>query len=313
MLSRIADSLFWLNRYMERCDGLLRVVHTNYILSFDKSPYGVHSWRPVLQIFTFADEKQMAELEFQTADTLKYLVLDTGNMNSLKVIINRARENARGIQDNITKEVWEQVNQMYHQVNNNKLERTLAGNNVLTVIDQFIENALLYTGVTDSTMPRGMSWSFMNLGKYIERCLITIEMVDKNFQSLEYNLDNSRDILYWRNLLLSLSGYELHLKTYRSTDYNHNVAHQVLFNKDFTRSIIYSLERIKRYLEDVVDENKPAGKEQLEKNFGRLYSQVQYADFELINQLSLQKFLAQVRTELLNFAKQLGQTFFSYS
>ncbi|HRI22798.1 MAG TPA: alpha-E domain-containing protein, partial [Panacibacter sp.] len=235
------------------------------------------------------------------------------NYNSLKTILNRARENARGVQDHITKEVWEQVNQSYHAVNQNTLEESLYGYDVMNVLESFSRQTLLYTGVTDITMPRGLGWSFMNLGKYVERCMETIVMTDKQFEQIDYNPENTKDIIEWRYLLLCLSGYELHLKTYRTTAYNNNVLHQVLFNEDFTRSVIYSLSRIDKYLKDVVSEFNSPERAALLRSFGRLYSKVQYMDRDGLNNLTLQEFLAEIKDGLLNFSKQLGQSFFSYS
>ncbi|MEI9807304.1 MAG: alpha-E domain-containing protein [Bacteroidota bacterium] len=125
-------------------------------------------------------------------------------------------------------------------------------------------------GVTDSTMPRGQGWSFMNLGKYIERCLLTIETSYAHFTKIDHQMDNTQDILFWRNLLLSLSGYELYLKTYTHDQHTMNVVDHVILNKDFPRSLIYSLNRIKRYLNDIVEETKMDGSENLQKTFGRI-------------------------------------------
>ena len=117
MLSRIADSLFWLNRYMERADSLLRVIRTNYILSFDVIDSSDFHWRDILPTFTALDEETIKLNGENTASALQYLISDTKNLNAVKVLFVRARENARGVQDNITKEVWEQVNHLYHLVN----------------------------------------------------------------------------------------------------------------------------------------------------------------------------------------------------
>lgn len=313
MLSRIADSMYWLNRYVERSEGLLRMLHTSYVLSLDKGPNSINTWRPMLQIFAGLKEDKLAALENKPSDAVHLLLLDTKNLNSLKVNLNRARENARGMQDHITKEVWEQVNHMYHLINNPKTDIQLKSSDSLAAIEHLLKNCLLYTGITDSTMPRGMSWSFMSVGKYIERCLMTIELVDKQYQSIGYDLNNSKDILYWRSLLFSLSGYEFHLKNYRSTEYNHNVAHQVIFNPLFPHSIMYSLIRIRKYLDDVVKENNPSEKYSLLKQFGRLYSDVEFADFEWIKRSGLAEYLHETRTNLIQFSRALSQSFFSYS
>ena len=272
MLSRIADSLFWLNRYMERADGMLRVMKTHYIMSLDKGVNGNITWRPVIEIFTTGDDKKIAALENDTAAVLQHLIVNTENNNSLRVLLSRARENARGVQDHITKEVWEQVNQAYHAVNRNALQQRLSGDSALKEIESLSQLCVLYTGITDITMPRGSGWSFMNLGKFLERSLETIVLSEKQCCGENNSINVPRDIMEWRYLLLCLSGYELHLKTYRTANYNYNVLHQVLFNQDFTRSVLYSLSRIEKYLHDVLKENNLPENDALLRRFGRLYS-----------------------------------------
>lgn len=313
MLSRIADSLFWLNRYMERADGLLRVARTNYILSLDKDVNNDLTWRSVLEIFTYADEATIAALENDTEAVLKLLITDTSNINALKVLLTKARENARGVQDHITKEVWEQVNFMYHMVNDPELDQKLSGSQALETLERFLKNSLLLSGIIDITMPRGPGWNFMNLGRLIERCTQTIEIAEKEYRSIQFDLSHSFDIMHWRCMLLSLSGYELHLKTYHTTNAGKDALHQVLINENFPRSVIYSLSRINRYLDEVIKENKIQGNETLQKYFGRVYSSVKYADFDTLNGIALQHFLQNVRENVLGFSTQLAQNFFSYS
>ncbi|MFP5041669.1 alpha-E domain-containing protein [Parasediminibacterium sp. JCM 36343] len=313
MLSRIADSLFWTNRYMERADGMLRCTMTNYILMFDKGVSNNLSWQHILEVFTNCEEEEIEALKYNTEGALYKLLLDSNNTDSLKVVLGKARENARGIQDNITKEVWEQVNGMYHAINAPQLEDKLKGYDALETADLFCKESIMYNGVTDTTMPRGLGWSFMNLGRYIERCFITLEVVDKFFSLIDYNIEEEKDILQWRPMLLALSGYELHLKTYRSSSHNENALHQVVFNKDFTRSVLYSLLRISKYLVDVLQENNTEHKDAIIRRFGRLLSQVEYMDFSTLNKDNLQDFFAELKTSLADFSNLIGLSFFSYS
>jgi len=311
MLSRSADALFWLNRYTERSEGLLRNLHTTYVLSLDKGPYENNSWKIILEIFSAYGEEEKKALLNEANGILYHILLDTTNMNSLRVILNRARENARGMQDHITKEVWEQVNFLYHRINNPNIESQLTTHNEIPVIESLLKNCLLYTGIVDSTMSRGMAWNFMNLGKYIERCLLTIELMEKYM--VNHDLSEEKDILYWRGLLFSLSGYEFHLKNYRSSEANYNVAHQVILNPLFPHSVHYCLERIGRYLENVAGENDPADRTGLVRQFGRISSTVQFADVELIRAEGVPLFLAGMRNSLQQFSWYLSQTYFSYS
>jgi len=313
MLSRIADSMFWLNRYMERSDGLLRGVKTHYILLLDKGVNEDLSWRAMLETFATHDEEELKLLENDTENSLYKLLLDTANQNSLKMMIHRARENARGMQDHITKEVWEHVNHMYHDANQLSSSTSLQGFDAIKIIDSLSNECILFNGVSDTTMPRGMGWNFMNLGKFVERCILTIELTHKYLSLIDFKTEEEKDILFWRPLLLSLSGYEMHLKTYRSTNYNNNVLHQVLFNENFTRSVLYNLLRIEKYFKRIVENNRAEEKEALIKSLGRLVSKVKYTDFDSLNQLTLQVFLKETKKDLLEFSNQLAQTFFSYS
>ncbi len=313
MLSRIADSLYWLDRYMERTEGIIRILRTEYVLSLDKGLENLTSWRPILEIFSHADEEKTALMEFNSTMVLQYIFSDTTNNNSLKVLLSRARENARGAQDHITKEVWEQVNLMYHNVNSPHFVNRLTSQDALPALDRMTDMVTLYTGVAGSTMPRSMGWYFMNIGKFTERCLITIEMTSLYFRNIDYDLEYNHDILYWRNLLLSLSGYELHLKTYRSNKHTLNVLDQVLFNREFTRSVHYSIAKMNHYLRHVILKNNPAQKDKLEKEFGRLMSLIEFADTEQVRSVTPEKFLDLIRSQLLQFNKLLTQVFFSYS
>ena len=311
MLSRVADSLYWLDRYMERTDAMIRVIRTNYVLSFDDGLNSFSSWRQLLNIFGYLPEEKLDQYEKDTSATMRFLVTDPANPNSLRSIISKARENARGAQDHITKEVWEQVNQVYHLVNHSSIEKKL-NEETLKVIDQLTESITLYYGVTASTMPRGNGWNFMNTGKFIERCLLTVDIARQHLGVIQYQLDETRDILYWRNLLLSLSGYELHLKTYRTRNHDWNVVDQVLFNPNFTRSVRYSLQKIRGYLEKIVEYNNPEGKELLLNQFGRMLSRIEYADMDQVKIEQLEEFLRHTRSDMVNFHLLLGKSFFSY-
>lgn len=312
MLSRIADSLFWMNRYMERADSLLRLTYVHYILSLDESRSDQLSWGPALEVFTALPPSTIKKISHDTPAVLRTLLVDEQNQNSLKCIIGRARENARGVQDHLTKEVWEEVNQMYHMVNSSTLIARLESDEAIKVVEQFARHTVFYAGITDITMSRGLGWNFMNLGKFIERCLVTVSLLEKQLEQVSASESEATDILQWRYLLLALSGYELHLKTYRTSNHNYNVLHQLVLNENFTRSILYSLIRVHYYLEHVMGRHE-TDNAPLVRSLGNLYSKVRYMDLQTYNGLTLQAFLREVRSGLLEFSKGLGQHYFSYS
>ena len=116
MLSRVADGMFWLNRYMERTDGMMLTLNTFYILSFDKEIDDNQGFKPLLEYYTDLPKEKIKEVQHDTAFILKYIICDSQNNNSVKNLVNKARENARGSQDKITKELWEHINSLYHYI-----------------------------------------------------------------------------------------------------------------------------------------------------------------------------------------------------
>jgi uncharacterized alpha-E superfamily protein len=313
MLSRIADSLFWLNRYMERSDGMLRLAGTHYIFSLDKDVNGTSSWKPVLEIFTESTDDFLNSIENNTEECLKHLLLNTANTNCLKILVNKARENARGVQDHITKEVWEEVNQMYHLINQPELLYKIDSFHGLEVIEPMIKHTVMYTGITDITMPRGTGWCFMNLGKYIERCLQTIAFTEKQLEVINFREADTNDLLQWKYLLFSLSGYELHVKTYRSSNHNYNVLHQILINENFTRSVMYSMQRIELYLNKIIGNEINEERAALLRDFGRLFSKVRYMELDSLNKETVPVFFEDIKEGLIEFNQRVVQHFFSYS
>lgn len=313
MLSRIADSLYWMSRYMERADSMLRMIRTNYIISFDNIETGFPALQPSLEVFTKLEGEKLEILQNDTPASLLYLLTDSGNINSLKVILTRARENARGAQDHITREVWERMNGLYHLINNPDMNALLMGQEALNTLDKLSTARELYSGVIDSTMPRGQGWNFMNAGKYVERSILTLECSNFFFKHIEFDLKNEQDILYWRSLLLALSGYELYLKANRTSQHNANVTEQILFNGNFPRSLYYSLARIGRYLESITNANPVEGSSHLLRSFNRLKSSVQFAELAIIEREGLADFLKSLHLQLNGFAQLIGNTYFSYS
>src|ERR1700744_4759343 len=150
MLSRVADSLYWMSRYMERTDGILRMLKINYASSQDD--FQEFSWKPVLRIFTYLGEGEASNITRDTRDVLQYMVTDRGNDNSVLNLVKRARENARSVQDHITKELWQCLNELYHTIREEHLDGGLHAGDPVSILDILIRQGLLYYGISDITM-----------------------------------------------------------------------------------------------------------------------------------------------------------------
>src|SRR6202011_4437841 len=148
----------------------------------------------------------------------------------------------------ITKELWQCLNDFYHTIRDERLVRDLYKDDPVSILYILIRQGLLYYGTMDVTMARGEGYAFINIGKFLERGVQSADILDVKFSDLDYDFAKT-DTTYWKYLLLSISGYELYLKTYRSGFDAKNVVEQIVLNEDFPRSILYSVKQLHRYFE----------------------------------------------------------------
>jgi len=311
MLSRVADSLYWMSRYMERADSILRMLKINYASSQDNNEE--FSWEPVLRIFGHLDQERAVEMEHNSRRVLQYMMLDRENPDSVFNMIRQARENARGVQDNITTEVWQCLNEFYHVVHDERLKYLLLHEDPVTVLDALIKECMLYFGISDSTMFRGEGLCFMNVGKYMERAIQSADILDIKLSNLSYDLDKPTETTYWKYLLMSISGYSLYLKRYRSGFEARNIIDQVLFNADFPRSVLYSLNQLQRYFQRLETDQNTEGFSKVNFMIGKLRSKLQYSDVQSVSHSGLHPYLTSITTDISGIGSMLNNYYFAYS
>ena len=310
MLSRVADNLYWMSRFMERADGILRMLKINYASSQDDQQE--FSWKPVLRIFSYLKEEEARAFEDYSRVVLPYMVINKENPNSVVNIVTQARENARGVQDHITKELWQCLNDFYHTIRDEHLIRLLEREDPVSILDVLIKKGILYYGTIDLTMARGEGYSFINIGKFLERSLQSVDILDVKFSDVNYDFARTHTT-YWRYLLLSISGYELYLKTYRSGFDARNVVELIVLNEDFPRSVIYSIYQLQRYFQRLRSEQNQDAYRTIDFMIGKIRSKIQYSTVENIVDQGLHSYLKGVREELYHVAVALDQHYFAYS
>jgi uncharacterized alpha-E superfamily protein len=311
MLSRVADSLFWMSRYMERADGILRMLKINYASSQDDIQE--FSWKPVLRIFTFLKDEDAAALAKNTRAVLQFMVTDKDNPNSVLNIVTQARENGRSVQDHITKEMWQCLNDFYHTVRQERLIDQLQREDPITVLDTLIKEGLLYYGTTDVTMARGEGNSFINIGKLLERAIQSADILDIKFSDLNYELDKPADTTYWKYMLMSISGYELYLKTYRGGFEAKKVMEQIILNENFPRSVIYSVTHLHKYFCRLKDNSNGFAFNEIDFMIGKLESKIRFSTPDTIIYEGLHHFLMETKTTLFEIGSTLSKNYFGHS
>jgi uncharacterized alpha-E superfamily protein len=243
MLSRVADSVFWMARYLERTDNFLRLLRTDYIAAQDELLD--YDWQ--LLIDTFGDDTPEKKLTVSSyREALQHLVLHRQHDYSIFTNIVRVRENARSVQDYITKELWQSLNDFFHTIHNPETENLILHNDPVTALDILLRESIIFYGTVDTTMSRGEGYTFLNLGKYIERCLQTLDILEFKRKQMA---KAENETVHWKYLLYALSGYEFHTKAYKNSLQDKEVIHQVLYNAQFPHSIIYSLAQMDRYFQ----------------------------------------------------------------
>ena len=226
--------------------------------------------------------------------------------------MTHARENARSVQDHITKEMWQCLNDFYHAVRDKRVEQSLNKEDPISVLDVLIKQGLLYYGTMDITMARGEGYAFINIGKFLERGVQSADILDIKFSDMDYDFTKT-DTTYWKYLLLSISGYELYLKTYRSGFDAKNIVEQIVLNKDFPRSIIYSINQLNRYFSRLKTEGNAQAFNKIDFMIGKLRSEVNYSTVDMIQENGLHNYLTRIKEELSEIANALSQNYFEYS
>ena len=311
MLSRVADSVFWMARYMERTNGTLRLLRTNYISSQDEVKD--FSWQPLLRNYSDASAEEIEAIGNYSPRVLEHLLLDRNNGASAFNNITRARENARAVQDHITKEVWQCLNDYYHLIRDKQIHFQVQQGDPVTALDSLIHHGMLYHGTVDITMARGEGFNYLNIGKFLERAILSADMLNIKLTELNYNLQQPVEVPALRYLLYSLSGYELYLKTHRGNFQADHVLQQIIYNNSFPHSISYCLNQLFRYFERLETESLPESYKQLEFLIGRSMNNVKYSSIRPADSDGLKKFLQQTRNELFGIAAAFNQYYFGNS
>jgi uncharacterized alpha-E superfamily protein len=160
-------------------------------------------------------------------------------------------------------------------------------------------------------MSRGEGYAFINIGKFLERSVQSADILDVKFSDMDYDTAKT-DATYWKYLLLSISGYELYLKTYRSGFDAKNVVEQIVLNEDFPRLIMYSLNQLHRYFQRVKSENNIEAYHKVDFMIGKIKSKVKYSTVETIMKQGLHLYLKTVKEELSEVGTALNQHYFAY-
>lgn len=303
MLSRVANNLIWLNRYMERGSGILSLLKVNYYANQD-SPE-LFSWAPVIKNFTAYDNEYCTEDPLECID---FMVFNPENSNSILNIVTKARENARSVQEHISRELWLCINNYYLYLTDKSLRKRLKEEDPVQFLEDLRKYHLMYDGTMDITQERGTSYYFMNVGKYLERVNLIADFTSLKLAEIASTSDSLEKSFYWKNLLLSIGGYQLYLKTHKSNFNQNHVITMVFQEKLFPRSVYYCVNKLSRHITRLIESNE------LEKNnldflIGKLESSIKYTTIENINDQGLNNFIFSIKEDIINISTNINAVY----
>ncbi len=305
MLSRVADSLYWMSRYLERMEHSARLLDVNLNQMLDQTPESANRrWELMLSsLRTFIPEDVSKHKD--AANIMRALTFDQSNKSSIYSCVAAARENAQQVREQISSEMWQQLNQLFLQV-----KRTSKSRSWRTQPHRFFqavkEGAHLFQGITDSTMSHDEGWRFIQVGRSIERAGAIATLLDAHF-----NVKDTLDYLGWVGLLRCCTAFEAYCKVYTAEIQTEQVAEFLLLNPQFPHSVRFSVNMLYAELQTIAHTSGVRGVSRAERLAGRLCATLDYAQVDEI-MFDMHAYLNNIRYQCTEIHTAIQQIYIAY-
>jgi uncharacterized alpha-E superfamily protein len=309
MLSRTADHLFWMARYMERAENTARMLDVNYQTSLlpQSADAAEKGWKGLLSISELSGDFAKRYGEVTARNVMDYMVADANNGSSIRSCLMAARENARAVRGTLTTEVWETQNQTWLEFQ--RMVATGAFQKDPGTAFEWVKfRSHLSRGVTVGTMLQDEAFHFLRIGSFLERADNTARLLDVKFHAVESEFhgpnagngngqangsgdakDIEFDFYHWSAILRSVSGFEVYRKAYRNVIRPEKVAELLILRADMPRSLAACMHEVLSNLRMVANEQSG----ETLRRAGRLYADLQYGRIDEILATGLHAYLTQ--------------------
>jgi uncharacterized alpha-E superfamily protein len=312
MLSRVAESIYWIARYIERAENVARFIDVTLNVILDQPEGAAEPWQPLVS--TTGDHKLFVERYGNPTgeNVIKFLTFDPEYPNSIISCLHYARENARSVRETISSEMWEQLNVFYYLV----MDAAIRGETLDAPQDFFHEvkqASHLFHGITDGTLSRNQAWHFYRLGQMLERADKTSRILDVKYFILLPSaklVGTPTDDLQWQAVLRSVSGFEMYRKRHHRITPARVVEFLVL-DREFPRAVQYCVEMADQSLHAISGRPPGSFSNAAEQRLGQLKSELAYANVEEIIHAGLHQYLDNLQTRLNKISEATSETFFA--
>ena len=316
MLSRVADSLYWMSRYLERADHVARQLDVHLTIVTEQAVDVARRRRRRL-ITCLVDEEEHPAAETSDYELANLLTFDEDNPSSIANCIASARENARQVREQINSQMWEQINQMYLSVRSQSMASLWNGqpHNFYHWINQEVYR---FQGITDSRITRDQGWHFIQIGRYLERASETADSLNVDFRelyssTLEIDAVDQQTYLDWVGLLRGCAAYEAYSKVYAANVQPRHIVEFLLLSPNFPYSVHFGINRIQSSLQIVGEETETPKSARVYRLGGRLRAMLDYAQVDEIMESGLGSYLLNIQNQCTQIHQSIYETYIAYS
>lgn len=311
MLSRVANSIYWMSRYIERAENVARFVDVVRHLVLDLPDEAGNQWESLVQAAGAQETFVERYGEATMANVVRYLTFDRENPASIVSCLWAARENARSVREAISSEMWEQINRSYLMVKDAKAEVRVE-EDPAAFYSHFKKSCHLFLGLTDTTMTHGEGWHFGRAGRLLERADMTSRMIDVKYYVLLPRVDyvgSPYDNLQWAALLKSISAFEMYRKRYQQI-IPQNVAEFLILDSHFPRSMHYCVIKAEESIHAITGTPGGTYTNPVEQRIGRLRGEMDYAHIQDVLDVGLHEYIDGFQAKLNDVGQAVFETFF---
>ncbi len=315
MLSRVAESIYWHNRYIERVENIARFVDVNLNLMIELPPDFGEQWQPLIQ--TSGEEATFKQLYATPSkeNVIRFLTFDRSHNNSLLSCLILARENARGVRERISTELWEQVNQLYWMVKDAAPKSEWSTEELFLFFEKIKKECYVMSGIADNTLSYSEEWHFARVGKFLERVDQLSRILDVKFYYLlpkgkGQSIATTIDLIQWRAVLRSISAEEMYRREYGILN-PMRIAEFLILDPLFPRSIRHGLTQLQDALLKITGNHSGSFSLPIEKTVGRLKTNLDYIEIDEIFNFGLHEYLVRIQTRLDEAGSHIYDSFFA--
>jgi len=314
MLSRVASSIYWMSRYLERVQSIARLIDVQDQLGMDQPDTpGLGKWEALMRTTRSYEAFEKAYPAATPEDAFRFLTFDPDQPNSMFSCMTAARENARSIREILTSELWQQVNELYHTIRlaSSKLNREDQLQD--RFLDKVKTSGLSFSGIVEGTMASGEARSWFRLGQLIERADQTPRILDVKYFVLlpsPEDVGTPMDQIQWAGLLRSASALQVYRGEFGAITPK-QVAELLLFSHVFPRSARYCIREADQELRSVLGTQTGYFCNPAEQLLGQVNSQLQYATIEEVFNYGLHEYIDKLQTQIGLIGQRIDHSYFS--